>query len=243
MSIVEHNDVEISPLFNWGKEFVVLGSNDEPLATLYMRLVGDADLNKARVYALRKSAEKRKALLNEDSDDRVAFIVDKESLDKDKLVGLCTLFASKDLAKQAVKEVKIPIPKEPKSDAPLEKFEKYQKEIDDYPKKREEALRKYITTRVEQTTDEFSKNTIDELYVLYVNYVIDELCEEEMLNSFKDMCTYLGTYKDDTYTTKFFKSFDEFMNLDSYLKQQFVRTYADIDITADDLKKLQRATQ
>jgi hypothetical protein len=238
----EKNDVNISPLFNWGKEFTLTSVNGEEIIKVWLRLVGDADLNRARIYALRKSAEKRKNLRTEDSDDRLAFLLEKGELERERLIAICVLFASKDLAREAIKNVKVPLPKEPKSDAKTELFEKYQKQIDDYPKKREEALRAYISKEVDKLTIELQKRTDDELYNLYINYVTDELCEEEMLAAFKEMCTYFGTYKDPQFKQRFFDSFEDFANLDGYLKQQFMSTYASLDISTDDLKKLQEAT-
>lgn len=238
----ERNDINISPLFNWGKEFTLSSVNGEEITKVYLRLVGDSDMNRARIYALRKSAEKRKNLRTEDSDDKLAFILDKGELERERLIAICVLFASKDLSREAVKNVSVPLPKEPKSDAKIEVLEKYQKLVDDYPKKRENALREYISKEVDRLTAELQKKTDDELYNLYVAYVTDELCEEEMLNSFKEMCTYFGTYKDPQFKERFFNSFEDFANLDGYLKQQFMSTYASLEITTDDLKKLQEAT-
>jgi hypothetical protein len=240
--IAEKNDIDVSPIFNWGKEFTLSSVNGEDELKVFLRLVGDADFNRARIYALRKSAEKRKRLRTEDSDDKLAFLLERGELERERLISICVLFASKDLAKEAIKEVQVPLPKEPKSDAKTEVFEKYQQAIDDYPKKREDALRKYISREVDRLTEELQKKTDDQLYDLYIAYVTDELCEEEMLTAFKEMCTYFGTYKDPQFKERFFNSFEDFANLDGYLKQQFMSSYASLEITTDDLKKLQQVT-
>lgn len=240
---LEKNDVNIKPMFAWGKEFNLLNNKDEVIATLYMRLVGDADLNRARIYALRKSAEKRKALRDSDSDDHLAFIQERGTVDKERLVALCSLLVSKDLAKQAVKEVTIPQPKEPKADAKTEAFEIYQKEIDEYPAKLDVALREYITRQVDNLTKYYNEKSEDELYDLYVEYFVDQLCDAEMLSAFKEMCTYYGTFKDPNYKERFFESFLEFTNLPEDVKSQFIGAYDSLEVTPDELKKLQVATQ
>lgn len=240
---LEKNDVDIKPLFTWGREFNILNANDEVVASIFMRLVGDADLNRARIYALRKSAEKRKLLRTPDSDDRLAFIQEEGTLEKERLVALCALLSTKKLAKEAYKEVTIPEPKEPKADASTEELENYQKEIDEYPEKLDIALREYISKRVDQLTKVFEAKSEHELYTLYVDYFIDELCESEMLTAFKEMCTYHGTFKDNQYKTKFFDSFDDFKNLDGNLKQQFIGAYESLDVSPEELKKLQVAIQ
>ncbi len=62
MESIDRNDVNISILFNWGKEFILYDENRKELFKVYLRIIGDSDLNKAKVYALRKSAEMRKKL-------------------------------------------------------------------------------------------------------------------------------------------------------------------------------------
>jgi len=50
----EKNDVDISSLFYYRKPVTLIGKDAEP-TTVYMRLVGDAELQRARVKALRDS--------------------------------------------------------------------------------------------------------------------------------------------------------------------------------------------
>lgn len=239
---IERNEVNVKPLLAWGKHFNILNSKNEVVTEIHMRLVGDADLNRARIYALRKSAEKRKSLRTENSDDRFAFIQERGTLERERLVALCALFAAKDLAKEALKEVNVPEPKEPKADASLEKQELYQKQIDEYPAKVDAALREYINKRIEELTVTYETRTDDELYDMYVGYFTDQLCEAEMLTAFKEMCTYYGTFSDDKFKNRFFESFEEFVNLDSNLKQQFIGGYESLEINPEELKKLQVAT-
>jgi hypothetical protein len=239
----ERNDVEVKSLFTWGREFNIVDNNNDVESTLFMRLVGDSDWNRARVFALRKSAEKRHALMDLNSDDRIAFIEEKGVIGKERLVPACVLFSSKELAKEAIREVTIKQPKEPKTTASLKEQEKYQKEVDDYPAKLDKALRDYVTKKIEEKTEEYKLYSEDKLYEMYVNYLIDEICEMEMLNSFKSMCTYLGTYKDSKFKEKYFESYNDFDNLDTNIKQQFISAYESLDITPEELKKLQVATR
>lgn len=57
----ERNDVDIFRLFHWGKEVTIFDKYGNELTNVYMRLVGDAELNLARVFAIRRSAELRKS--------------------------------------------------------------------------------------------------------------------------------------------------------------------------------------
>ena len=74
MTFLEKSDINISTLFNWGKKFSLVDKNNTEIYEVYIRLVGDAEYGRSRVYALRKSSELRKKLNNLESDERIAFI-------------------------------------------------------------------------------------------------------------------------------------------------------------------------
>ena len=129
---VERNDVDISQLFMWGKEFEIEG-NAGKKAKVFIRLIGDADLNRARVHALRSSADLRNKLKTKGSDERLAFLPEVGSVERDVLIESISIMNIRDFSQEAVKEVDIPYPIEPDSDAKLEKMEKYQAQVDAYP--------------------------------------------------------------------------------------------------------------
>jgi hypothetical protein len=71
----------------------------------------------------------------------------------------------------------------------------------------------------------------------YKNSVTTTLCEQEMLAKFKDYCVYLGSYKDKNFQIPAFTSFEEFENLLSEVKDQFVNYYDSLEIGTEELKK------
>jgi len=237
----EKNDVEIQPLFKWSKEFEILDIENNPVASIFMRLVGDADLNRAKVFALRRGAEKRKSLRTPDSDERLAYIQDLGTIEKERLVALCSLFVSKDFAREAVRNVNVPHPKELKANATLEQQENHQLEIDAYPEKLDKALREYIEKRVSSLTQQYLSMSLEELHNLYIEFAIDELSEKEMLSSFKAMCVFLGTYKDKGLKERFFESFSDLDNLDAEMKEQLISAYESLELPPEELKKLRVA--
>lgn len=233
---VERSDVDISRLFMWGKEFIIEGNGGEELKT-YIRLVGDADLNRARVYALRSSADLRKKLKTPNSDERLAYVPEAVTVDKEVLISVIASMSLREFAQEAVKEVDIPYPTEPKSDDPLEKHEKYQKLVDEYPAKREKALEKVVTKKAENKKTELSILSTDRLFELYEGNIITELCENEMMAKFKEYITYSGIYLDMKYTQKMFNSIEEFQNLPTEVKDKFLTAYQELEIEQDTLKK------
>ena len=243
-SIVEKQDVNISKIFDWGRVFEVINPTTQEVdATVYMKLLGDADLGRARVYALRKSSELRRKLREENSDERVAYIRTIDELDEDNLMNFIVIFSGRELSTNARQNVKIQSPKPPKSDAALEKMEKFQKEVDEYPERRQKAIADAIEKEVEKLKKSLAGKTKEELYRQYVKLLVDEFCEREALVAFEDMQVFLGCYTDDSYKVKFFSGFEEFNNLEPNAKQLFKDAYKQVDIDINELKKLRRATQ
>lgn len=241
---VERNDVDISKLFSWGRVYEVVDPKDESaVALVYMKLLGDADLNRARIYALRKSSELRRQLRDLNSDQRVAYIRPMEELTKDDLINLVLILSSREITTNAAREVKIKEPKQPKSNAKLEDIEKFQKEVDEYPNKRREAVSEAVNKQVEKLKAELQKKSEEELYKQYVKIHIDEFCEKEAFDAFKNMQVYLGCFKDSNYKERFFSDFEEFDNLETTVKDNFKAAYDSIDVDISELKKLRLATQ
>jgi len=237
MAPVEKSDVDIAKLFSWSKESAIADGHGNILAKIWIRLVGDADLNRARVFALRKSAELRAKLKDKSSDESMAFIQNIEVVDKSNLVDAVVGLNLRDVTRDAYREVTINIPKEPDSDASLEKQEKYQKEIDDYPKKREDAIRKYLKKKVDKLSEEYSNLSNEELQKKYESLMINELCEQESFKKFKEMCVYFSIYKDKSFKIRMFKDFDEFDNIAPEIKQRLMNEYTSLELDTDNLKK------
>lgn len=243
--VVERQDVDISKLFGWGMVYEIVDPNDsETVIPVYMKLLGDADLGRARVYALRKSSDMRRKLKDLNSDERLAWIRDFDEVEVPDLVNLILLFSGRDMSNNAKAKVKIPTPKPPKTNAKLEKLEQFQKEVDEYPEKRASLIKEAVEKEIEKTRLELQSKPKEDLYKQYVRLVIEEFCEREAFTAFEDMQVYLGCFKDDTYKAdrRFFSSFEEFDNLEPTVKSQFKDAYRSLDIELSELKKLRRAT-
>lgn len=240
---VEKNDVDISKLFTWGKKYEIVNADNEVVYTVYMRLPGDADLNRTRVYALRKSQELRKKLRDVNSDERLLYVKDQDEMSKDELVYNVIALSMREINNRAAREVKVPRPKQPKSDAKLEKMEKYQEELDQYPKKYQEALSKFIKTEVDRLKKALEGENEEELYKMYVRLQIDEFCELEAFRAYKEMELFLGCYKDPDYTERVWDTFEKFENFDPSMKAELKAAYDTLEVRMDELKKLQVATQ
>ena len=242
MSIVnvELNDVDIAPLFVWSKEFEVVW--DDNRVPVFMRILGDADLNRSRVAALRKSAELRRRLKDINSDERLAFIKDIDDLSTDQLTAVIAVFSMRELSEKAQAKMKIKAPKQPRSDAKTSSHERYQAEVDSYPDRRQKELRSLLETEVNSLKKALESETKEFIYGKYVSIMIDEMCEQELLREFKSQCCYYGSFKTEDLSDKLFSSYEEFSNLQTDLKQQFLAEYAKLELNGEELKKLQQVT-
>jgi len=238
---VEFNDVDIAPLFAWSKEFSV--RMETGLKPVFMRILGDADLNRARVAALRMSAELRRKLRDMDSDERLAYIKDKEDITPDQMMAVILVFSMRDISQKAREKMTLKAPKQPRSDAKTSAHEKYQAEVDSYPQRFQAELRLLIEKEVLMMKTSMETEAPEVLYKKYVDIMTDELCEQRQMNEFKSQCAYYGSYSDKELTERLFSSYEDFCNLPSDLKEQFVNEYSNLEILGDDLKKLQRVTQ
>lgn len=235
MQDIDKNDVDISALFRWGKEFEI----DTPKGKVpfWMKIVGDADINRARVYGLRNSAELRRQLKDKNSDERLALVPDFDVTDREKAVEVILLYKVTDLTDIARKKMDLNYPKEPKSDASLEEHEKYQAEVDGWGEYVANELSKKYNKEVELEKKRLNKLSDDDLLFEYYNTLTNKLCESEMMKGFQDMCVYLATYRDENYKEHLFSSLDEFLNLPTEVKEQFYIYYTTLSLPTEELKK------
>lgn len=240
----EKNDVDVARMFNWGKEFTIEDSYGNPITNVFIRLAGDAEINRARVYAIRKSAELRRALTKENTDERIAFIdAVNEFVDKDELIELISMAFIREYSQDATKEVTIAHPKEPKSDASLEEQEKYQAEVDQYETKRFQAVQEYVINKLGILKQSLQKESIEYLRKEYEKVTIKQLCEQEMISRYKDYCVFVSVYVDSDFKIRMFRDINEFENLPTEIKDQYSVNYSSLEINIEELKKLLGATQ
>jgi hypothetical protein len=234
---IEKNDVDLSKLFHWSEKYVITDRYGNDTLTVFMRLVGDAELNRARVQAIRASKDLRLKLKTKDSDERVVFIPDLEDVSREQLLELILILRIREFTQQALKEVSIPVPTEPHSEATLEMQEKYQTEVDEYDTTRNTKIKDITTAKVENFRLVIEQWSDETLAKEYEKNVIADLCEQEMIKKFKEFCVFFGSFKDEEHTISLFEDFYEFDNLPTEVKQQFLENYQQLEISIDFLKR------
>lgn len=235
MEQIDKNDVNISALFKWGTKLEI--ETPKGKKSFWMRIVGDADLNRARVFGLRNSADLRKKLKDKNSDERLALVPDFDITDREKATEVILLYKASELTEEARRNLDLKYPKEPSSDASLEDHEKYQKEVDTWAEYVEKEIKKTYNKGVGIEKKRLNKLNEDELLKEYYETVINKLCENEMMRSFQDMCIYFASFKDETYKERLFENVEEFENLPTNVKEQFYAFYTSLNIPTEELKK------
>ena len=243
MQEIDKNDVDISPLFNWGTPVPIKDAFEHTILTVYVRLVGDADTNRSRTYTLRESAKLRNLLRTPGTDERLAFIPDWKGMNRDNLAELIIQFKIREYVQKATKDLLLPLPVEPKGDASLEKQENYQKEVDDYPTTREGKLKERITKIIDEEREYLKSLPKMEVVLEAEGAIIDELCERRMYEAFQASVLSFATFKDAEYKEKYFDSPEEVENLISDFKEQLFTAYNSININTENLKKLPEVMQ
>lgn len=236
-STVERNDIDISKLFTWGSKFAIMGRDSKEVMSIYMRLVGDAELNRARVFAIRSSSELRKSLKTKDSDERIAMVPELNEFNKEQLINAMVIYNINEFTKQAIEEANVPYPVEPDSDASLEEQEKYQAKVDSFDENRTEEVRKIIDKKVANLKKSLESQDESKIAKDVEELIISQLCETRMIEKFREYCAYAGSYKDKNYKTRLFQNFDEFDNLIPEIKNQFIEYYTTLEIGIPELKK------
>lgn len=238
---IDKNEVDISKLFEWKREVTINTYNGE--VKVYMRLAGDAEIGRAKVYALRRSAEFRKKLRDLESEERLAYIPDMNSVVEDELVNGILSLLLKDITSDAYNTIKVPLPAELPSDATLEQQEEHQREIDEYPMRRDFEIRKYMEEKLVKEEAKYKKMSKEQLAKTYETMVINQLCEVEMLTAFKEMITFFSLYTNDKYNVRIFDDIEEFRNLPTQAKLELIQAYQNLDIDGEVLKKSLEVTQ
>ena len=240
---IEKNDIDLSKLFMWSSEVIVVDSKGEELTKVFMRVVGDKDLSRARVFSLRESAVLRKALRTEGTDENVAFISSLEYATQENIVVGIKLLMIQDLVAEARKETILKYPKEPASDAPLEEHEKYQKELDEFPSNFDDIVQEQTDKLMIREEKRFKKQTVKQQRKEYTDLMVNYVCQTEASRRFIDMCVFYSTFDDLDLKIPAFKSFDEYDNSAGELKEQLRDAYEKLDMGMGQIKKLQEATQ
>ena len=237
------NTSALDNLFKWQGELEIKDNkgevvlvNAKPLI-VYQRVVGDAELIRARKQALRASGSLRRELRDKTSDSHIAMIPDYEALDDETLSRMILLSESLDIRTQAIALADKPKePKEPDSDATLEQQEIYEAAVEAHTKAIDEAVQEKTKELADKRLEELKDISREKCVKIFMTTVVDSLCRSEMLRVFNSWCAYLGTYKSRRMKARAFSNYAAFDNASPELKNQILDSYIGLELGGEDLK-------
>ena len=159
-------------------------------------------------------------------------------MSKEQLVDAILYTQVDSIVDDAIRLVSIPFPKEPKSDARQEEWERYVKESDEWPKKFSEELDKQVKAILKSRRDKYMSMDDDDLIKIFENEVINSYVESESNKRFAAYLIYRITFTDDTMESRVFKSADDVLNLPVNIFDKFLEYYRELAMDVGNLKKL-----
>jgi len=228
--------VDLTKLFRWFGSFELKDESGEEVMTIYQRVVSDTDFEKARLAAIRKSHAMRTAIRDETTVEYASLMEALERSTKENIVDLIVAQKVEGLRGKAVEEVRTRMPKPPHGDVKLEDTEKYEAAIDEFAEKFNSELVVILTEMLSKEREKLAKLTEEELWKLAKKSWEDQLCTNIANATLLSWVAYLGTYTDDTYTTRLFSSFEEFEELAEEVKAQIINGYESITTHQEELK-------
>ncbi|MHA2084948.1 MAG: hypothetical protein ACXABD_14415 [Candidatus Thorarchaeota archaeon] len=242
MRSAEKNDVDITKLFRYKTEVEVKDELTGDSGKFYLRII--ADLNRARVFGLRKAAQLRKELKDPESEVREAFITEfADIMSAELLIESILILKTGEMQREIVNMTDVPEPRAPRSDATQEVQENFQLEVDEYDAKYRKEYRKNAKKVEKKERKNLEGLGEEALYVLYEGVVIDRMCTEEMTTKYYEMCVFIGTYSDPDYKHKAFSNFEQFDNAAPHLKDLLMEQYRYLELGMTELKKSPEATE
>lgn len=233
--------ISIKDLFTYKKE-VVVENREGQKASIWVRLLGEFDLNESYKLSRIASTNKRVVLRNSESTEYADEIFPLAELTREELTSMILGARRNRITAEAfVKVDREELPKieeiaiEP--DAPsLEEQEildqksaqqvlDYEEKIDNYTETR---LREESSLLVDKTDAEIIKSAQDEMVnILPLQSFFAELSAQK---------GYRGAYSDKECRQRVFSSVDEFKNADNSLRKQITDAYNALEVGSDDIK-------
>ena len=232
----------LSNLMRWKSEYTLKSPDGKDLKKVYLRIIGDNDLQESYRLARIASAEKRDKLRDVDSNDFKDQVLSWKDATEDECKALIRAARENNWQTQAFSivvrpdEVKLAdIALDP--DAPtLEEQEKLDAANIEVDVNYQKALEEFIETKRNELTDELSKLSIEELRLLAQAETVVVLPLTVFMNELLDQKVWRAVYEDKDMTEHGFISVEDYRSMLQPLRDQLAGAYLELEQGADDLK-------
>lgn len=242
--------LKIADLLKWRTTVILLDQDGNPILddsnnpiTVYLRIIGDNDLEEAHRAARIQSAQIRKALGDESTDaykDRILPIMEASRQD---CIDIIMQYRTSNLEAEARANTVRPelvtieeIALDP--DAPsLEEQEKLDSEQEKVDAEYEAALKEYVDTRTEVIRAEVEAMSDEELHEVARTEMSGVIALADFFTELMEQKVYRGAYSDKTYKVKAFDSLEEVKETSPTIRQQLFDAYLELEFDPDKVKK------
>ncbi len=231
----------LSDLLRYKKEVPII-INGKQLATVWVRVIGDADLQDAYRAGRIASSRKRKSLKDsttEEYQDELGPIDTAEAVELINLI--CT---SRQREFESLADVEIERPDQPEldtvavdADAPtLEEQEKFDALLLKVETDYQQAKKDYVQNRLTALRAEFEQTDIEMLRDMAKVETTNLLSLTSFLTEVQDQKTFRSVYSDKLCKQREFESIEEFRDTKAEIRDILYQAYADLEINGDDVK-------
>lgn len=214
---------------------------DKPVV-VYLRLIGDQDLEESYKVARAASADYRAKLRDSNSLEYKERVLPVLEADEKQCIDIIKASRTSNIEAEARANTERPeLPELAEfaqdADAPtLEEQEKYDAEIARIEKEYEDAVANYKQVREAVVEDELKDTLIDDLRTLAAIEIVAILTLPVFFNELMDQKLYRASYLDKTYRERAFDTVEEFKNADAVIKDQLITKYLELEISPDQIK-------
>lgn len=241
--------LKIADLLKWRKSVILKDYDGNPIldgknpVEVWLRVIGDDDLDAAHRKARIASASKRKELRDNTSmawKDRVEPIM---GATKEDCAGVLMQYRTANLPAEA--RANIPREELPtidevsvEPDAPtLEEMENLDHETLAQEKRYQDALEDYINTRTEVIAAEIEAMDLDEIRTTTMEEISGVIALAEFFNVLLAEKVVRGAFTDKNCKEPAFESVEEFNAAETIIRQQLMDAYTELEYDPDAIKK------
>jgi hypothetical protein len=242
--------LKIADLLKWRTTVILLDQEDKPILdddknpiNVYLRVIGDDDLEASHRAARLHSATIRKQLQDKTSDlykDRVEPIMEASREDCESIVSQ---YRASNLESEARANVTRPdavtleeIAIDPDA-ATLEEQEKLDAAQAKQDEEYEAALKEYVDVRKAIIDAEIKEMSLDDLRTVAKEEIGGVIALSEFFNELMEQKLFRGAYTDKTYKHKAFDSIEEIKKTAPVIRQQLFDAYLELEFDPDKVKK------
>lgn len=240
--------LKLVDLLRWSKEITLKGVDGNPLlendkpVKVFLRIIGDQDLDDAYKAARAASARRRASLRDKTSEDYLSSVSAFEDATTDDCVKLIVATRRRDFNNEAYANVVRPeLPKIEEiaidADAPtLEEQEKFDQMVIDINLEYAKALDSYVDEKTLELTSTLGAMPRVELMKETTEAAIDLQALQVFAQEIEIQKVWRAVYTDRTFRERAFENAEEYRQTAAIIKNELQAEYGLLELNPDDVK-------